>query len=209
MRGHIAFLSIFLGTQAVAADRAGQFDYYVLALTWSPNWCDIEGDARGAPQCNGPDRYGWALHGLWPQHERGWPGNCATIKEPPRRSMTRNMTDIMGSAGLAWHQWKKHGTCTGLSGQEYFHLSRQAYDAITRPNVFRKLEKEVKLAPSMVEAAFIRDNPALKPDMITITCRDAYISEARICLNKDLEPRTCGADVIQDCRRPGRFTPME
>lgn len=211
MRGLCAILAIFLGTQAIAAEpknKAGAFDYYVLALTWSPNWCAIEGDARSAEQCDGPDRYGWALHGLWPQYERGWPANCATIEQAPSRRMTRDMTDIMGSDGLAWHQWKKHGTCSGLSGAGYFDLARRAYESITRPNVFRKLDEPVKLAPKVIEAAFMRDNPLIKPDMITITCRENYITEARICLTKDLEPRTCGTDVIKDCTRPGLFEPM-
>lgn len=208
MRGLIAILSILWGASVAAADKAGEFDYYVLALTWSPNWCALEGEARGAEQCKTPDRYGWALHGLWPQYENGWPSHCATIKQAPSRRMTRAMTDIMGSDGLAWHQWKKHGTCTGLDGQGYFDLSRRAYGRITRPSVFRKLDKPAKLAPTVVEAAFIRDNPFLKPDMITITCRDTHIAEARICLDKDLNPRTCGRDVIKDCGRPAEFEPM-
>lgn len=113
--------------------------------------------------------------------------------------MTAQMQDIMGTPGLAWHQWKKHGSCTGLSAQDYYALSRRAYATIIRPDVFRKLDRTVKLPASVVEDAFVKDNPRLTRNGITITCRQGYIQEARICLSRDLEPVPCGRDVIKDC----------
>jgi ribonuclease T2 len=192
-------LSVQMSVLAAWAEgeRAGEFDYYVLALSWSPTWCALEGDARRSPQC---DRdHGWVLHGLWPQFHRGWPSYCHTAQRPPSRSMTAAMADIMGTPGLAWHQWKKHGTCSGLSAADYYALSRQAYDAVTRPAIFRKLDKSVKLPAALVEEAFLKDNPALEPDGITITCKAGRIQEARICLSKALEPVPCGRDVVRDC----------
>ena len=190
-------------------EKAGEFDYYVLSLSWSPNWCATTGDARGSEQCETRHDYGWILHGLWPQFHQGWPAYCRTPHSAPSRRMTREMEDIQGSAGLAWHQWKKHGTCSGLSATDYFALSRKAYDQITRPAVFRKLDRSVKLPASVVEEAFLKANPDLEPDMLTITCRDGYIEEARVCLSKDLNPVPCGRDVIRDCRLEGAvFDPI-
>lgn len=180
-------------------EPAGRFDYYVLALSWSPNWCATTGDANGAEQCDPREDFGWILHGLWPQYARGWPSFCRSAEPPPSRRMTRGMADIQGSSGLAWYQWRKHGTCTGLTAEAYFALSRQAYGRIARPPVFRKLDRAVRLPASVVEEAFLRANPGLQPDMITITCKDGYIAEARICLSKQLEPVTCGRDVRRDC----------
>lgn len=189
------------------ADTAGSFDYYVMALSWSPNWCALEGDRRQAPQCE--DDYGWVLHGLWPQYESGWPDFCQTSEKAPSRRMTNEMTDIMGSAGLAWHQWKKHGTCTGLSAGDYFALSRVAYTSVTRPEVFRKLDDPVRLPALVIEEAFLKDNPDLSPDMLTVTCRDGYVQEVRICLTRGLEPRACGADTRYDCTlEDALFTPI-
>ena len=94
-------------------DRAGAFDYYVLALSWSPNWCALEGDRREAEQCDTRHAYGWTLHGLWPQYHRGYPSFCRTRERQPSRTMTAEMVDIMGSSGLAWHQWRKHGFVRG------------------------------------------------------------------------------------------------
>ena len=179
--------------------RAGVFDYYVLSLSWSPTWCAIEGDARAADQCDGRHDHGWILHGLWPQYHRGWPADCATTEHPPSRAMTRDMADIMGSAGLAWHQWNKHGRCTGLSAPDYYALSREAYGRLERPEIFRKLKDSVRLPASVVEDAFLKANPRLTSDMLTITCRDGRIQEARLCLSKSLDPVPCGRDVIRDC----------
>ncbi|WP_317055906.1 ribonuclease T2 [Roseovarius rhodophyticola] len=191
------------------ADKPGVFDYYVLSLSWSPNWCALEGDARDAPQCDVSQDYGWVLHGLWPQYHRGWPAHCQTAERPPSRRMTREMTDIMGSAGLAWYQWRKHGSCSGLSAPDYYALSREAYEQIERPEVFRKLNKPVELPASVVEDAFLKANPNLTRDMVTVTCRADHIQEVRICLSKDLDPVPCGRDVIRDCTlKDAQFEPI-
>jgi len=180
-------------------ERAGDFDYYVMALSWSPTWCAIEGDARDADQCDARHDYGWILHGLWPQNERGWPSYCRTPHREASRGQTSDMKDIMASGGLAWHQWKKHGRCSGLTAADYFETSREAYASITRPPVFRKLKDAVKLPAKVVEQAFLEANPELSADMVTVTCRDRRIQEVRVCLTKNLDPRRCGADVIRDC----------
>lgn len=191
---------IFAGSVSAQDRRAGDFDYYVLALSWSPNWCATTGDAQGSDQCHPRHDHGWILHGLWPQYHRGYPQYCKTAKRPPSSAETAEMSDIMGISGLAWHQWKKHGVCTGLAADDYFALSRTAYTKIKRPPVFRKLDKTIRLPARVVEQAFLKDNPGLEPDSITITCKGEHVAEARICLSRDLRFVPCGADVIRDCR---------
>ncbi|MCR8550107.1 ribonuclease T2 [Salipiger sp. P9] len=178
-------------------ETAGEFDYYVLSLSWSPTWCALEGDARRSPQCD--TDHGWILHGLWPQYHRGYPSYCHSPQRAPTRAMTAEMADIMGTSGLAWHQWKKHGACTGLSAEAYYSLARRAYEAVRRPAVFRKLKDPVTLPATLVEEAFLKENPGLEPDMLTITCKSGRIQEARLCLSKALDPVPCGQDVIRDC----------
>ncbi|QGX99500.1 ribonuclease T [Roseovarius faecimaris] len=205
------FLFIILLPLAAWAegDRAGEFDYYVLSLSWSPTWCALEGDARNSPQCDARADFGWVMHGLWPQYHRGWPDYCPSVERPPSRAMTRDMADIMGSSGLAWYQWKKHGVCSGLSAPDYYALAREAYERVNRPEVFRKLQDPVKLPARVVEEAFLKANPGWEPDMLTITCRDGRIEEARLCLSKDLEPVPCGRDVVNDCSLPSAlFDPI-
>ena len=190
-------------------DKAGVFDYYVLSLSWSPNWCLAEGDSRKSEQCETGSGHGWIMHGLWPQFHRGYPSFCQTAERPPSRGMTAKMADVMGTAGLAWHQWKKHGTCTGLSAAAYYQLSRDAYARVVRPAIFRKLERKVLLPASVVEDAFLESNPDMSADGITITCRNNQIQEARICLSKSLAPVPCGQDVVRDCTlKKAVFAPL-
>ncbi|SEK77946.1 ribonuclease T2 family protein [Pacificibacter marinus] len=192
LAGMMAATSVFAD-----GEPAGDFDYYVLAMSWSPTWCALEGDDRNSPQCD--RNLGWVLHGLWPQYENGWPSYCHTSERDPSKQQTAAMEDIMGTDGAAWYQWKKHGRCAGLPAQEYLDTARKAYDNVTRPAAFRNLGKDVLVPASVVEQAFMGTNVGLDRDEITVTCKDNRIQEVRICLSKDLEPRTCGQDTIRDC----------
>lgn len=123
--------------------------------------------------------------------------------------MTADMADIMGTPGLAWHQWRKHGVCSGMSARAYFDLSRRAYDRITRPAILRQLQRPVRLPAQLIEEAFLNDNPDLTADMLTVTCRNGQIQEVRICLSKHLTPRRCGRDMVKGCAlRDALFHPI-
>lgn len=190
------------GAPAAAQPQvAGKFDYYVLSLSWSPGWCRAEGDGRDAPQCDTGRRVDFVIHGLWPQYERGWPQYCETRERDPSRLATAAMADVMGSGGLAWHQWQKHGRCTGLSAADYFAATRQAGAAVAIPPDFDGLPRDIRLPVSEIEDAFIAANPALSRDGITVTC-DRGALEVRICLTRDLQPRACAPDARRDCRAP-------
>jgi len=205
----IMALMLIAGAARAEGERAGAFDYYVLALSWTPTWCAIEGDGRGSPQCDPGQGFGFTLHGLWPQYEEGWPSYCPTSERNPSRGMTANMADIMGSSGLAWHQWNKHGVCSGLSARDYFALSRLAYERVTRPDLLRNLGREVRLPAEVIEEAFLEENPNLRDETTTVTCRDGRVQEIRICLTRDLDPRECGRDVARDCSlQEAIFAPM-
>lgn len=198
------WLAVALAAAAPGRDRAahvaGDFDYYVLALSWSPSWCRAEGDDRGAEQCDPDADLGFVVHGLWPQYEEGWPEFCRTHARDPSRRETRAMADVTGSAGLAWRQWRKHGRCSGLDPADYFATLRAANAAVARPEALRALDSEVRIAPAVIEAAFLEANPELQPEGVTVTCRDGLLREVRICLTRDLSPRACAADAQIDCK---------
>ena len=195
----IALLLLFASPVLADGERSGDFDYFVMSLSWSPNWCDQTGDARADPQCDAGRGFSFTLHGLWPQYEAGYPSYCRTVARDPTRADTAAMADIMGGAGLAFYEWKKHGRCSGLDAQGYFGTSRRAYETVIIPDVFKGLNRDVELPASVVEDAFIEANPGFKRNQITVTCDRGMIEEVRICLTKDLEPRGCAADVVQDC----------
>lgn len=196
-----ALLAALTATTALAeGGKAGDFDYYVMSLSWSPSWCRLQGDASGAPECRPGAGRAFTLHGLWPQHETGWPSHCHSPERDPSRQESAAMADIMGSSGLAWYQWKKHGRCSGLSARAYYAAMRRAFAAITLPEVLTRLDRQITLPAQVVEDAFLDANPGLTRDQITITCAEGMIQEVRLCLTRDLKPRRCGADAIRDCR---------
>lgn len=196
-----ALLAVLTATAAPAeGEKAGDFDYYLLSLSWSPSWCRLEGDAREAPECRRGAGRGFTLHGLWPQRESGWPSHCRTAEHDPTRQESAAMADVMGSSGLAWYQWKKHGRCSGLSARAYYATMRRAFATIALPEVFGQIDRPLTLPAQVVEDAFLDANPGLTRDQITVTCAEGMIQEVRLCLTRDLRPRRCGTDAIRDCR---------
>ena len=193
-----------LALPALAQDnRAGAFDYYLLALSWSPSWCALTGDDRGDPQCGAGLGLTFTVHGLWPQYEQGFPADCFSTNPDPSRADTAAMTDIMGGAGLAFYQWKKHGRCSGLAARDYFATLRRARDSITIPPVFAAIDHDITIDPSVIEDAFLKQNSQLDADGLTVTCKQGKIQEVRICLTRALQPRACAADVARDCTLQG------
>ena len=193
-----------LALPALAQDnRAGAFDYYLLALSWSPSWCALTGDDRGDPQCDAGTGLTFTVHGLWPQYEQGFPADCFSTNPDPSRADTAAMTDIMGGAGLAFYEWKKHGRCSGLAARDYFATLRRARDSITIPPVFAAIDHDITIDPSVIEDAFLEQNSQLDADGLTVTCKQGKIQEVRICLTRALQPRACAADVARDCTLQG------
>jgi ribonuclease T2 len=190
---------------AVWAQRTepGAFDYYVLALSWSPTYCADTGDERNDPQCE-PRRerpYAFVLHGLWPQYERGAPRDC---RSPDRgwvpRKVARRMLDIMPSEKLVFAEYRRHGTCSGLGVDGYFDLARKLYDRVKVPPRFVNLTDD-RMTVSLFEvvADFVEANPGLKPDMLSVQCGGAgnRLKEVRVCFARTGEFRTCGRNEDQ------------
>jgi len=200
MQGMIKIFSPAVAAAAVAAAPAAaqDFDYYLLALSWAPSWCLEEGEPEH-DQCD-PDRdLGFILHGLWPQYENGWPEDCDSPHADPPRRQTAAMADIMGSGGLAWHQWKKHGRCSGLPADAYFAAARGAFARLDLD-----LGAGMRTTAAAFEDRFLAANPGFDPDGVIVTCTGGRVKELRLCLSADLEPRNCAPDVLADaCRSRG------
>jgi ribonuclease T2 len=196
--GFLAFVTAAVLSPS-RADVPGDFDFYVLALSWSPTHCDIEGNPN-SPQCRA-GTFGFVVHGLWPQYERGYPENCRTSEGRwVSDAIVASMRDIMPSGGLIGSQWRKHGACSGLNQSGYFELVRDAYDTIRIPNAYQDPATDLTLSPGAVETAFIDANPGLSSGGIAVTCRQNALFEVRICLTKDLDFRNCQEVNRKSCR---------
>ncbi len=195
-----SIFALSLSAMARAGGRAGKFDYYVLALSWSPGWCTLKGDARNAPECRAGAGRGFVLHGLWPEYSAGgWPEHCPTSLPPPARRLAEGMADIMPSAALARYQWAKHGVCSGLPAPEYFAAARQAFEGIKLPDALKPGQLPARMTVRGLKSAFLRANAGLTSRAIAVVCTRGILRELRICLTRDLKPRACGTGVRDYC----------
>lgn len=184
---------------AQGAGEPGRFDYYALSLSWSPTHCETDRRARDQPQCDGRRPYAFVLHGLWPQYERGWPSDCETGERPwVPENLVRSMLDIMPARGLVIHEYREHGTCSGLSPQDFFAAARRAFESITIPDRYVRPAEPISVSPQQLESDFLAANPQLSEDMMSVVCgRHSRLRELRICLSNDLQPRACGPNENQ------------
>jgi ribonuclease T2 len=185
----------------------GTFDYYLLSLSWSPAFCLSD---PGAAECNGPRRFGFIVHGLWPQYEKGWPENCNVHRQVPD-SVVSSISDIMPARGLVYHEWSAHGTCSGLDPEGFFALLRRAYAGIAVPASLFRVTQQIEQPPGAIAAEFLHANPKLSAQSIVVTCgrQDApRLREVHICLDRDLDPRACSADAARGaCRAATLIVP--
>jgi ribonuclease T2 len=197
----------FLGGLAGAQDRRqnepGKFDFYVLSLSWSPSFCAANaerGFQRSDPQC-GPRPFSFVVHGMWPQYERGFPEFCQVPSPRLNRNIVSSMLDLMPSPRLVFHEWDRHGTCSGLSAGAFFDNVRKARAVVKIPPQYMDLRAPLTVTPDEVEDAFVKANPGLTRDGIAVTCGGRRLDEVRICLSRDLQFRDCGETNSRSCRR--------
>jgi len=181
----------------------GEFDFYVLSLSWSPSFC-ADAEERGGrlqgQQCGGRP-YSFVVHGLWPQYEHGFPEYCEHPSPRLARNIMTSMLDLMPAPRLIYNEWDKHGTCSGLGERAYFETIRKARAAIKIPEEFLQLSEPKTIAPADIEDAFVKANPGLSTSAIAVTCNRKRLSEVRICLSKDLQFRACDEIDSRACRR--------
>jgi ribonuclease T2 len=182
----------------------GQFDFYVLSLSWSPSFCagaaERHNGQSSGMQC-GARPYSFVVHGLWPQYEKGFPEYCQQPSPRLYRGIVSSMLDLMPAPHLIYNEWDKHGTCSGLSANSYFETIRKARAAITIPPDYAALQQPLTVAPGAVQDAFIKANAGLTPAAIAVDCDKKRLTEIRICLSKDLKFHDCPEVTKRSCRR--------
>jgi ribonuclease T2 len=206
----VALLAVVLLWSAVGAQaeaRTGAFDYYMLALSWSPTWCASpagRGDARQCGAGRGSGRgYDFVVHGLWPQYRNGWPQYCDSDARLAEQVVDA-MLDLMPSRSLVRHQWNKHGTCTGLAPEDYFALTRRLHDEIRVPARYIDPGRTIEVSVQQFVGDFLATNRDMSRDMISVQCGNrrgrASLRELRICFTRDGALRNCGANERRQCR---------
>lgn len=198
----VVFAALCLAASTGAAfGQSSGFDFYVLSLSWSPTYCASPQGQRSSQQCDGEGDYAFVVHGLWPQREQGYPEFCPS-REPQRvpQALGETMFDIMPSMGLIGHQWRKHGSCSGLSQSDYLSQTRAAFERVVIPAALAEGENRLTLSAADIETAFVRANPGMSTGGIAASCEGRLLEEVRICLTKDLQFRDCAEVDRRGCR---------
>lgn len=192
----------------VAADakapRPGQFDYYVLSLSWSPSYCAGEAGQNDHQQCAPGRRFAFVVHGLWPQYTKGWPEFCDSREDWLPQRVIDDAMAVMPSKKLIIHEWKKHGSCSGLSQEAYFNTVEQLFRALRIPARYLSPQAPITVSPEQLVTDFVKTNTALTADMLSVQCGNAKgqarLSELRVCVNKTGSFAACGVNEAQQCR---------
>jgi ribonuclease T2 len=203
----LSFLLLF-AIVAFAQDRRqnepGQFDFYVLALSWSPSYCEAaqERAPDKAPdqQCGGRP-FSFVVHGLWPQYDQGFPAFCQVPAPRLDRAIVGSMLDLMPSPRLIFHEWDRHGTCSGLSARAYFETVRKARAVVKIPADYLELDKPIVVSADDVAEAFVKANPGMSRANLAVACDAKRLNEVRVCLGKDFSFHDCADVTRRACKR--------
>lgn len=183
-----------------SAGAAASFDYYVLALSWSPQFCATRTSRPDDPQCGDGKRFGFIAHGLWPQYQQGFPESCPTTQSFDPAVAPRVLA-IMPSEKLMRHEWERHGTCSGLSASDYFAQLERIYRGVRIPERFVAPSEQLTVSLEELKQAFTAANPGLGTDMFAVLCGGGgFLREIRVCFSKEGQAMRCSGMVRDQCR---------
>lgn len=198
-------LAIFMVAEnTMARGKPGKFDYYALVLSWSPTFCGSPAGRHSQQQCGKGRRFAFVVHGLWPQYTRGWPEHCRKKAPYLSNHLIRSFYDIMPSKSLIIHEWKRHGTCSGLSAQAYFSHARSLFQQIKIPARYLSPTHTILTTPQQLVEDFVKTNRGLNKNMISVQCgnttKRARLREVRICFSRKGHLISCGRNEARQCR---------
>lgn len=178
----------------------GQFDYYVLSLSWSPDYCATKGQ-NDSQQCRNGRQLGFVLHGLWPQYDRGYPQDCTPEAFNPK--MQQQFPGLYPSSKLFRHEWEKHGTCTGLSQLQYHQLSKALKESVNIPDRYVRPTQPFRVTLTQFKQDFVKANSSFTANSVAPTCSGSgrFLQETLVCYSKDGKPGTCSEEVLRRSQR--------
>jgi ribonuclease T2 len=175
----------------------GAFDYYALSMSWSPSFCATHTDPH---QCATGRQFGFVLHGLWPQYQQGYPQSCSRQRITP--ALEKKYGPLFASPKLIRHEWPTHGTCSGLTPQQYFDLTAKLKQGLVIPADYRRPSAPVRVSSAAFAQAFMASNPGLAEASVLPFCSDGgrFLQEIHVCYSKSGQSQGCGATEIKRSR---------
>ena len=202
---------------------AGQFDLYVLAQSWSAEFC-YPSSHHHYPGCQQPtdwQRVNLTLHGLWPQYVNdtdghAWPQCCNSTYGSELNDSV--VTGELAQLQLYWpneqapdgtpvsstlwaHEWAKHGTCSDVAQLEYVQQGLALMQLLPTPDALTQhIGSHVTTAK--LEAAY-NGGQACSDDscMVGLQCDNGYLTEVHTCWDKQLQQVVCPSLVMSDSGR--------
>ena len=174
----------------------GQFDYYLLTLSWSPEFCYSHPDK---PECGSGARF--VAHGLWPENNDGsYPEECS---DAPGLSNPAKYSDLYPDQGLLQHEWQTHGTCSGMSAEAYFEMMRRVAQSVKIPEPLADVSGRISLTPDQIIAGFVQANRGTSAEDYTVGCGNNFLTQVQLCVDKSMHSvacqgvHSCGANVVR------------
>ena len=183
----------------------GQFDFYVLALTWSAEFCQRHQSA--SQQCVGNKNLGFVVHGLWPQYYNGYPLYCRNEATLSTNAL-KKARDYFPTERLARYEWRKHGVCSGKTPNAYLEDVSRARKLVKIPPLLLDPKTDQTIRLQALYGEFLKINPNLYPGMFSINCRRGVLTEVRVCISQNLRHyQLCPQVLEQSCRSSDIFIP--
>lgn len=166
---------------------------YTLAASWSPEYCKMSGDADSL-QCSGRlGRFGFILHGLWPEAKSGAPPQWCAPAPRPRENVVRSNLCMTPSASLIAHEWAKHGSCMVQTPDAYMRVSAILWRSLRWPDADR-LSRGRALTAGDFRKAFVAANRDWRPRQIGLmVSRGGWLREVHLCYGANFMPADCDA----------------
>jgi ribonuclease T2 len=204
MTGALALggLASAVSAQSLPPAATAPFDFYVMTLSWSPGFCDTGGEEKSPEQCAVGSGDAFVVHGLWPDNRMNADPEDCNPNEDASPSDLAAARGLYPTDGLARYEYRKHGTCTGLSAADYFTVVRYVRDQLKVPDTLKAPHQAQRLSPQAIEQAFTDANANLHPDNMAVTCGHGELIDVRFCLTKDLKAfSTCPKVSGHTCQR--------
>lgn len=164
---------------------------YTLAASWSPDYCKTSGDTRSMQCSRTSGRFGFILHGLWPEGARGGSPQWCVAAPPPSAELLRRHLCMTPSPELLAREWAKHGTCMARRPESYFQVSAILWRSIHWPDADR-LSRKQNLTVGDLREEFVALNKGWSGESIGLELsRAGWLREVHLCYGKDFRPTRC------------------